>query len=47
MNLLVNLLSVEGAQELPNSLKNNWQMPIFMDSGKSWFYSLKLGAKNW
>lgn len=47
MNLLVNLISAEGAQELPNSLKHNWQVPVFMDREKSGFYSLKRDAKNW
>lgn len=47
MNLLVNPTSVEGAQELCNALKNNWQVPVFMDSRKSGFYSLKFNAKNW
>lgn len=47
MNLLVNPISAEGAQELPNSLKYNWQVLVFMDREKSRFYSLKRDAKNW
>lgn len=47
MNRLVNPVSAEGAQELRDSLKSNWQVPVFMDGGKSEFYSLKRDAKNW
>lgn len=39
-------VSVEGAQELPNILKNNWPK-IIVDRGKSGFFSLKPGAKHW
>ena len=39
--------SAEGAQELPTFLKDNWHPLVFMDSGKSGFYSLKRDAKNW
>lgn len=46
-NLLVYPVSVEGARELPNFLKNHWQAPVFMHRGKHGFYSLKYDAKNW
>lgn len=45
MTLLVNPIPIEGAQELPNSLKNNWQVPVFMDNGESGFIHLNLMPK--
>jgi hypothetical protein len=47
MNLPVNPVSAEEAQEFSDFLKNNWLVPIFIDSGNSGFYSLKPDAKKW
>lgn len=42
MNVLGDPVPIEGAQELPNSLKKNWQEPVYMGSIKSGFIHLNL-----
>lgn len=46
--VFVTPVSVEGAQELPNYQKNNWQCPFLWTEGRvGFFFPLKPGAKHW